>query len=150
MVEIERKFLVNTTNLIDINEHTPDIISQAYLFNEESKSVRIRIKNKTAFITIKSSMTGISRFEYEYEIPVKDAREIIKNFELKTIRKKRYELLYEGKLWEVDFFEGKLEGLVLAEIELKTEDETFLLPNWIGKEVTSDYNYLNANLIHRL
>ena len=95
-------------------------------------------------------MTGISRFEYEYEIPVKDAREIIKNFELKTLRKKRYELLYEGKLWEVDFFEGKLEGLVLAEIELQTEDETFLLPNWIGKEVTFDSEYLNANLINRL
>ena len=150
MVEIERKFLVNTKNLIDINRHTPDIISQAYLINEESKSVRIRIKNKTAFITIKGSMTGISRLEYEYEIPVKDALEIIKKFELKTIKKKRYELLYEGKLWEVDFFEGKLEGLVLAEIELQTEDETFLLPNWIGKEVTLDSQYLNANLIHRL
>ena len=151
MHEIERKYLVNPNNLDDIkNKTNPHLILQAYLINEEAKSVRIRIKDEKAFLTVKSSMSGISRLEYEYEIPVADAHEMIEKFELTTLSKKRYDIPYEGKLWEVDFFEGKLDGLVIAEIELKTEDEPFILPEWIGKEVTSDPQYLNANLIHRL
>jgi len=149
MVEIERKFLVNSNNLEDINNYTPQLILQAYLMNEEARSVRIRIKDEKAFLTVKSSMSGISRLEYEYEIPVQDAYEMIEKLELKTLSKKRYDIPYEGKLWEVDFFEGKLEGLVLAEIELKSEDESFIIPEWIDKEVTSDPQYLNANLIDR-
>ena len=149
MDEIERKFLLKPEYLNDIKNNNSSLIIQAYLINEETKSVRIRIKNSKAFLTVKSAMSGISRLEYEYEIPVQDAYEMIEKFQLKTLSKKRYEVLIEGKLWEVDFFEGKLEGLVLAEIELKSEDESFIMPEWTDKEVTSDPQYLNANLIHR-
>jgi len=149
MDEIERKFLLKPEYLNDIKNNNSSLIIQAYLINEETKSVRIRIKNSKAFLTVKSAMSGISRLEYEYEIPVQDAYEMIEKFQLKTLSKKRYEVLIEGKLWEVDFFEGKLEGLVLAEIELKSEDESFIMPKWTDKEVTSDPQYLNANLIHR-
>lgn len=150
MVEIERKFLVKDEVSKVLNDITPFHISQAYLVNEKSKSVRLRIMNDLAYLTVKSDMIGITRSEYEYEIPVQEALSMIKSFELKVLNKLRYKLEFHSKIWEIDFFQGSLKGLVLAEIELQNENETFEMPFWISQEVTFDPKFLNANLINRL
>ena len=150
MVEIERKYLVHKTVFKCIDTVTPAQITQAYLVNEKSKSVRVRIINDRAFLTIKSEMKNLTRSEYEYEIPVNEAFSLIEDFDLKVLKKLRYNIEYQLKTWEVDVFEGKLEGLVIAEIELEKEDEKFDIPEWVDQEVTFDPTYLNANLINRL
>lgn len=150
MVEIERKFLVKNEVREAINDIIPFQISQAYLVNEKSKSVRVRIMDDLAFLTIKGKMIGLTRSEYEYEIPVQEALSMIKSFNLKELKKLRYKLEFKSKIWEIDVFEGKLKGLILAEIELQNESEIFQKPKWIGREVTFDPEYLNANLINRL
>jgi CYTH domain-containing protein len=133
-----------------IDEIKPHQITQAYLVNEKSKSVRIRIMDDVAFLTIKSDLIGITRKEYEYEIPVNEALSLIESFGLKTLNKKRYKVDFNSKTWEIDVFDENLDGLVLAEIELQSEDEKFDVPEWIGLEVTLNPEYLNANLINRL
>ena len=150
MLEIERKFLVKNNVLDVLNTIQPIRIIQAYLINEKFKSVRIRISNDRAFLTIKNAATGITRKEFEYEIPKNEAEDIIQTFDLKVLNKERYQIIYNSKLWEVDVFGGILTGLLLAEIELHAEDEKIELPEWIDKEVTHDASYLNANLINRL
>ena len=150
MIEIERKYLVHNTVLNYIDKAKPLSITQAYLVNEKSKSVRVRIINDRAFLTIKSEMKNLTRSEYEYEIPVKEALSLIEVFDLKVLKKLRYKIEYCLKTWEIDVFEGKLQGLVIAEIELEREDEKFKTPEWVDKEVTFDSRYLNANLINRL
>jgi adenylate cyclase len=110
----------------------------------------LRTKGDKAFLTIKSGTTTLSRDEFEYEIPVEDALAMMHSMELKTLTKTRYEIELNQHKWEVDVFEGKLEGLIIAEIELRSEDEYFDKPTWLGEEVTFDSNYLNANLINRL
>ena len=150
MFEIERKFLVKQGVDNVISEIQPHQITQAYLVNEKSKSVRIRIMDEVAFLTIKSDLIGITRKEYEYEIPVNEASSLIESFELKTLNKKRYKVDFNSKIWEIDVFDENLDGLVLAEIELQSEDEKFDIPEWVGLEVTLDPAYLNANLINRL
>ena len=150
MIEIERKFLLKDEVREVLKDMTPIHISQAYLVNEKSKSVRVRIMNDLAYLTVKSDMIGITRSEYEYEIPVQEALSMIKSFELKVLQKVRYKLEFHSKTWEIDVFEGALKGLVLAEIELQNENESFERPLWIGEEVTFDPTYLNANLINRL
>ena len=150
MVEIERKYLVHNRVLNYIDKAKPLSITQAYLVNEKSKSVRVRVINDRAFLTIKSEMKNLTRSEYEYEIPVKEALSLIEVFDLKVLKKLRYKIEYQLKTWEIDVFEGKLQGLVIAEIELEREDEKFETPEWVNKEVTFDSRYLNANLINRL
>lgn len=150
MIEIERKYLVKQDVHSVIDEIQPHQITQAYLVNEKSKSVRIRIMDDIAFLTIKSDLTGITRKEYEYEIPVNEALSLIESFDLKTLKKKRYKVDFNSKTWEIDVFDDNLDGLVLAEIELQSEDEKFDVPDWIGIEVTLNPEYLNANLINRL
>ena len=150
MFEIERKFLVKQGVDNVISEIQPHQITQAYLVNEKSKSVRIRIMDEVAFLTIKSDLIGITRKEYEYEIPVNEASSLIESFEKKTLNKKRYKVDFNSKIWEIDVFDENLDGLVLAEIELQSEDEKFDIPEWVGLEVTLDPAYLNANLINRL
>ena len=150
MLEIERKFLVKNSIKEALISCQPIHISQSYLVNEKLKSVRIRIADARGFVTIKNAASGITRKEFEYEIPKKEAKEIIETFDLKVLHKKRYQIVYDSKLWEVDVFSGLLKGLVLAEIELKAEDEKIALPQWIDTEVTHDPLYLNANLINRL
>ena len=150
MVEIERKYLVHKTVFKYIDTITPAHITQAYLVNEKSKSVRVRMINDRAFLTIKSEMKNLTRSEYEYEIPVNEALSLIEDFDLKGLKKLRYKIEYQLKTWEIDVFEGKLEGLVIAEIELEKEDEKFEIPEWVDQEVTFDPTYLNANLINRL
>jgi adenylate cyclase len=150
MFEIERKYLVKKDVYSVIDEIKPHQITQAYLVNEKSKSVRIRIMDDVAFLTIKSDLIGITRKEYEYEIPVNEALSLIESFGLKTLNKKRYKVDFNSKTWEIDVFDENLDGLVLAEIELQSEDEKFDVPEWIGLEVTLNPEYLNANLINRL
>lgn len=150
MFEIERKYLVKKDVYSVIDEIKPHQITQAYLVNEKSKSVRIRIMDDVAFLTIKSDLIGITRKEYEYEIPVNEALSMIESFNLKILNKKRYKVDFNSKTWEIDVFDENLDGLVLAEIELQSEDEKFDVPEWIGLEVTLNPEYLNANLINRL
>lgn len=150
MIEIERKFLVKDTIHEVIALIRPHQIIQAYLVNEKSKSVRVRIMDEKAFLTIKSDMIGITRKEYEYEIPVIEALSLIKSFGLKSLKKKRYKLEFRSKTWEIDVFEGPLQGLILAEIELESEDEKFDVPEWVDEEVTFKPEFLNASLINRL
>ena len=150
MLEIERKFLVKNTVLDVLKTLRPIRIAQSYLVNEKLKSVRIRIADDSAFLTIKNAASGITRKEFEYEIPKKEAEDIIETFDLKVLRKERYQIMDNSKLWEVDVFGGRLHGLVLAEIELNTEDEKIQLPEWVDTEVSHDASHLNANLINRL
>ena len=131
-MEIERKFLVKEQLWEAIEKPSPSRIVQAYLVNSAEKTVRIRIKGTKGFLTIKGPTQGISRSEFEYEIPLKDAEELISTFAEKVIEKFRYEISFKNHLWEVDVFTGKLEGLYLAEIELNSEDEHFELPEWVG------------------
>jgi len=150
MKEIERKFLVNNEELEFIKTHRGIRIKQAYIQNKKDRTVRLRTKGDKAFLTIKSGTTTLSRDEFEYQIPVEDALAMMDAMELKTLTKTRYEIELNQHKWEVDVFEGKLEGLILAEIELRSEDEYFDKPTWLGEEVTFDSNYLNANLINQL
>ena len=149
-MEIERKFLVKEHLWEAIEKPSPSRIVQAYIVNSAEKTVRIRIKGTKGFLTIKGPTQGISRSEFEYEIPLKDADELISTFAEKVIEKFRYEISFKNHLWEVDVFTGKLEGLYLAEIELNSEDEHFELPEWVGEEVSIDPNYYNSNLINKV
>jgi len=150
MLEIERKFLVKNAVRDVLNTIQPIQIRQSYLVNEKFKSVRIRIADDSAFLTIKNAAIGITRKEFEYEIPKNEAEDMIGTFDLKVLTKERYQIMFKSKLWEVDVFEGRLQGLVLAEIELNDENEKIQLPEWIDIEVTHDASYFNANLINRL
>ena len=149
-MEIERKFLVKEQLWEAIEKPSPSRIVQAYIVNSAEKTVRIRIKGTKGFLTIKGPTQGISRSEFEYEIPLKDADELISTFAEKVIEKFRYEISFKNHLWEVDVFTGKLDGLYLAEIELNSEDEHFELPEWVGEEVSTDPNYYNSNLINKV
>lgn len=147
-MEIERKFLVDNQLWEKVKKPEGKKIIQAYLTNEVEKSIRIRVKGEKAYVTIKGKQVGISRPEFEYEIPVSDAMEMIYLFADKVIEKTRYEILVGQFIWEIDVFHGKLEGLILAEIELSNENEVFENPEWITTEVSTDPFYLNANLIN--
>ena len=146
--EIERKFLVNGTWYRDSSGCS--LIKQGYLCNQTDRVVRVRVSGSRGFITIKGKTAGLTRPEYEYEIPLLDAEEILKGLCGGTlIEKKRYLLEYQGFTWEVDEFLGANQGLVVAEIELAEETTAFPKPEWIGAEVTGDPRYLNANLIKK-
>ena len=149
-MEIERKFLVKKQLWEAFEKPSPNRIVQAYLLNSAEKTVRIRIKGTKGYLTIKGPTHGISRAEFEYEIPLKDADELISTFAEKVIEKFRYEISFKNHLWEVDVFTGKLDGLYLAEIELNSEEEHFELPEWVGEEVSTDPNYYNSNLINKV
>ena len=147
-VEIERKFLVNETLLPELtNGYT---IMQGYIQTVDHTTVRIRIRDKEAFLTIKGKSQGASRLEFEYPIPLNDAQEMLTNLcHTSLIEKTRYLVEHEGHTWEVDLFDGSNKGLIIAEIELESEDEEFSLPAWVTKEVTDDVRYFNSNLIQR-
>ena len=144
--EIERKFLVNNDIQNIISETNSKYCSQTYLSSDNEKVVRIRVLADKGFITIKSKVTGISRHEFEYEIPLTDAKKMIDLFGEQVIEKTRYFIPIKNHTWEVDIFEGQNKGLIIAEIELNSEDEKFELPHWIEKEVTGDVKYYNNNL----
>lgn len=145
--ERERKFLVKRELIPEPEKSTP--IIQAYLSTHPKRTVRIRLAGDQAFLTIKGCMTGISRPEFEYPIPAADAKELLALAVHKPVEKIRREIHVAGKKWEIDFFEGANKGLVLAEIELGSEDEDFELPVWADKEVTGDWRYHNSQLAIR-
>ncbi len=145
-VEIERKFLVHKELWDRLDKPLGENYKQGYITTDPSKTIRVRIAEGKAFLTLKGETKNFSRSEFEYEIPVKDAEELLKQFVGTIIEKTRYKIGFKGKTWEVDVFKGENEGLVLAEIELKSEDEKFEIPGWISKEVTGDERYYNSNL----
>lgn len=150
MLEIEKKFLVND------KWHAPAVggahYRQGYLA-ESGATTRVRIIEEggvqKAFLTIKGKTVGISRPEFEYEIPVKDAEEMLMMALYPEIEKIRYKINVGGKIWEVDEFLGVHKGLIIAEIELQSEDEGYELPEWAGEEVSLDRSYSNAALSRR-
>jgi adenylate cyclase len=143
--EIERKFLVKPQDFDSMAKGVE--IRQGYITSDRTRSVRVRIYGEKAFVTIKGETKSFTRDEYEYEIPVQDAREIMDRLcESSLIEKKRYRINLGGHTWEVDRFFGENDGLVVAEIELKSETEHVEMPSWIDREVTGDARYYNANL----
>jgi CYTH domain-containing protein len=150
--EIERKFLVTSDAFKAQATHSYEII-QGYLCRQPGKTIRVRIRDTRAFLTIKSGKLreGIGKFEWEREIEPGDARELLQLCEQHFISKTRYIIpapSYQGeeRKWEVDVFHGHKEGLVLAELELGREDEPFERPEWLGEEVTGQPQYYNANM----
>jgi CYTH domain-containing protein len=146
-IEIERKFLVKS---LDFKTESFDKkhIKQGYLNSDKNRTVRIRVADTRAFITIKgkSNKNGTSRFEWEKEIHVSEAEELLLLCEPNIVEKIRY-LIQVGKhIFEVDEFAGNNQGLVVAEIELSSEEEAFEKPNWLSKEVTGDLKYYNSNI----
>jgi adenylate cyclase len=147
MIEIERKFLVTSTAFLD-EFRAKNRIVQGYLSSVPERTVRVRIKGDKGYLTIKgkSSDSGMSRMEWEKEIALEEAEQLLRLCEAGVIDKIRYEIPVGKHLYEVDVFSGENEGLILAEIELQSENETFEKPNWLGMEVTNDTRYYNAYL----
>ncbi len=147
--EIERKFLPTNDNWRG-NIHDKKKIRQGYLANTAYSSVRIRVAESEASLNIKGMTIGVTRTEYEYPVPVKDAQELLKNLCIGAlVVKTRYYLEHDKHLWEIDVFEGENSGLVVAEIELTHPTEEFLRPEWLGEEVTEDERYYNFALVNK-
>ncbi|UUA70953.1 CYTH domain-containing protein [Cellvibrio sp. QJXJ] len=143
-IEIERKFLVVGDAWREANAV---FYSQGYLSSDKARTVRVRIAGEQAFLTIKGVTQGMSRAEFEYEIPLADAHELLQLCEQPLIEKYRRKITSAGFVWEVDEFLGENQGLVVAEIELPSEDTLFTKPEWVGAEVTADVRYFNSNLV---
>ena len=143
-LEIERKFLVISNTYRDNTKSSE--IKQAYLSVTERMAIRIRIDGIRGSIAIKSKVSDRVNREYEYGIPIDEARSLMNLGDLPIIIKTRYLVEYGGWTWEVDEFHDNNDGLIVAEIELEDENDIFKLPPWIGEEVTADYRYLNSNL----
>ncbi|WP_189414991.1 CYTH domain-containing protein [Cellvibrio zantedeschiae] len=142
-IEIERKFLV-------VNDSWRSAIAvyfcQGYLNRSKERTVRIRVAGDQGFLTIKGASKGASRTEFEYEIPLADAKQMLALCDGPLIEKYRRKISFAGMLWEVDEFLGDNQGLVVAEIELESEEQAFEKPDWLGEEVTQDVRYYNSNL----
>jgi CYTH domain-containing protein len=145
MIEIERKFLVLSNEFIK-EAFSKKRIVQGYLNSHPDRTVRIRIKGDKGFLTIKGkgNETGTTRLEWEKEISVEDAEKLLLLCENGLIDKIRHEIQVGKHVFEVDIFSGENEGLIIAEVELETEDEKFKKPDWLGKEVTNDVRFYNA------
>jgi adenylate cyclase len=147
-VEIERKFLVRSDEWREGAQG--ETICQGYLNSVKERTVRVRISGDKAFLTIKGPAINLTRPEFEYEIPVTHANQMLDELcEQPLLKKTRYKVLHDGKTWEVDEFHGANDGLVVAEIELDSEDETIRHPEWVGTEVTKDPKYFNSSLISK-
>ena len=144
-IEIERKFLVQKASFLS-SIYGKDMV-QGFILTKKEKSVRVRITGEKATLTVKGETFGSVRQEFEYPIPVEEAREMLFLCERPLIEKCRYEIPWGSLVWEVDVFHGENEGLIVAEIELPEVDYYLDLPVWIGEEVTSDPRYFNSNLI---
>ena len=145
-LEIERKYLVDLEKLGTLENGTR--IKQGYLSTNKDAVVRVRVKNDKAYLTIKGSNIGVTRLEFEYEIPLIEANEMLdKLCQKPVIDKTRYIINHENHTWEVDIFYGDNEGLVVAEVELSSEDEHINLPSWVKEEVSHDDRYFNSNLM---
>ncbi|MBE2179642.1 MAG: CYTH domain-containing protein [Chthoniobacterales bacterium] len=144
-VEIERKFLVRDDGWRSgVTEHR--MVRQGYLATDDTTTVRVRIAGDEAWITIKGKAEGLRRAEFEYAIPVSEADELMELCRGRVVEKVRHIVPQTPHVWEIDVFGGSNAGLVVAEIELDSEDEAVELPAWIGKEVSDDSRYLNARL----
>jgi adenylate cyclase len=147
-IEIERKFLLASEAWRGLGR--PTLMRQGYLCADPVRTVRVRIEGERAVITVKSKSVGASRGEWEYEIPVPDAAELLERLcEQPLVEKVRHRIEHAGHVWEVDEFLGENAGLVVAEIELGAEAEAFEKPDWIGREVTGDQRYYNSSLIRQ-
>jgi len=145
-MEIERKFLVSGSSwrksAVGVN------FRQGYLPTDDSCVVRVRTMGPEAVLTIKGRTRGISRQEFEYKIPREDAEQVLDSLcERPLVEKIRYQVEHEGFCWEIDVFKGENQGLIIAEIELEYENQTFPLPEWVGNEVSDDPRYFNVNLV---
>ncbi|MDK2771018.1 MAG: CYTH domain-containing protein [Flavobacterium sp.] len=145
MIEIERKFLVNNNSFLDDFSRSNRIV-QGYLSSHPERTVRVRIKGENGYLTIKGKSEGFSRYEWEKEIDALEADKLLQLCEPGIIDKIRYDVIVGTHVYEVDVFYGENEGLILAEIELQSENETFEKPEWLGKEVTEDIKYYNSYL----
>ena len=144
--EIERKFLVNGDAWRALAKGT--MYRQGYLNSAKERTVRIRTADEKAFLTVKGITVGAVRSEYEYEIPFDEGNAMLEQLaEKPLIEKRRYKIPVAGVTWEIDEFLGDNAGLIVAEVELTSEDQVFDKPAWLGKEVTGDPRYYNANLI---
>jgi adenylate cyclase len=146
-VEIERKFSVKKELWLALLKPAGKHYRQGYLMNREDRVLRIRIAGDQGFLTVKGGTQGITRLEYEYEIPKSDALEMLDRFKPEGTEKIRYRIPEgTGLVWEVDEFLAANQGLIIAEIELSAEDQNFSKPEWLGEEVTYDKRYSNSNL----
>ena len=147
MIEIERKFLVKTDEYISL-AFSKDSISQGFLNTDPERTVRVRIKNKEGYLTVKgkSNFSGTSRFEWETRITFSDAVALLELCEPEILIKDRYSIKVGNHIIEVDVFKGKNLGLIVAEIELNDEEEKFIKPLWLGEEVTGQLKYYNSRL----
>ncbi len=146
-VEIERKYLVKNDKWREFVE-SESVMKQGYLATVANASIRVRVAKGKAYLNIKSATVGIRRAEYEYEIPLQDGEEMLANLTAGSlIDKVRYEVRCGDHLWELDLFQGDNSGLVVAELELASEDETFEMPEWAGEEVSGEARYYNASLV---
>ncbi|WP_207262380.1 CYTH domain-containing protein [Desulfovibrio sp. Huiquan2017] len=145
--EIERKFLLVGDDWRGLADGTH--YRQGYLNSAKERTVRVRTIDDKGFLTIKGITTGATRVEYEYEIPHAECTEMLDDLaEKPIIEKARYKIEFGGFIWEVDEFFGVNNGLVVAEIELSSEDQAFEKPSWVGEEVTGDPRYFNSNLVN--
>lgn len=151
-IEIERKFLLKNDSWKNSKNHENLILSsdeykQGYMLTDSNKTIRVRIAGDKGFITIKGKTIGSSRSEYEYEIPINEANEMLEIFcERPFIEKVRYLVSNDQNIWEIDVFKGDNSGLIIAELELESEDQKISLPEWIGEEVTGIQKYYNSSL----
>lgn len=143
--EIERKFLVAGEDWKYLGEGVS--YRQGYLNTRKERVVRVRTMGDRAVLTIKGATKGATRLEFEYNIPVQDAVQLLDLCERPLVEKTRYKVPFRGLVWEVDEFHGENEGLMVAECELESEDQEIEKPNWVGDEVTDDPRYYNANLV---
>lgn len=145
--EIERKYLLKDDSWKSLAGQGAKYI-QGYLVGSRYASVRVRIEGDKAFLNIKSATLGVRRQEYEYPIPVAEAQEILETLcEKPLIEKTRYEIEYQGLEWEIDVFDAENKGLIVAEVELDSEDQKIMLPDWCGEEVSDDARYYNVSLV---
>lgn len=146
-VEIERRFLVSGDSWKKLRMSEAVSIVQGYLAKGDSFVVRVRTADNLAKLTLKSKKQVLRHLEYEYSIPVQDAEEMLRTVPRdQRIEKKRYHILHEGFLWEVDEFSGENAGLCIAEVELQAEDEQIPIPDWVDQEITQDDSYSNFSL----
>jgi len=144
IIEIERKFLVNS---LWKEQGETLTIRQGFLATNDHLVCRVRQKGDVYYLSVKANIKGIRRHDFEYEIPSLDGRIMLEEHcELAPIEKVRHFVHFEGMLWEVDVFTGTNEGLIVAEIELQSEDQPFEMPPWVGEEVSEDARYQNSSL----
>ncbi len=146
-IEIERKFLVINDDWRFLYTSSSDYC-QGYIYTYNNTTVRVRIADNQGYLTVKGLRKGNSRIEFEYQIPVEDAQTMLDNLcDRPLIEKIRHKINYDDLVWEIDDFKGENEGLIIAEVELTSENQIIKLPSWIGVEVTQDNRYYNSNLV---